>query len=57
MTAMSATLRGSHGDPDEEELPSVRSILLPMIEETACHSGHVEIGRELLDGRTALGLR
>jgi Protein of unknown function (DUF664) len=28
-----------------------------MIEETAAHSGHLEIARELLDGRTGLGLR
>jgi len=28
-----------------------------MIEETAAHSGHLEIARELLDGTTGLGLR
>jgi hypothetical protein len=28
-----------------------------MIEETASHSGHLEIARELLDGATNLGLR
>jgi hypothetical protein len=28
-----------------------------MIEETAAPSGHLEIARELLDGRTNLGLR
>jgi hypothetical protein len=28
-----------------------------MIEETASHSGHLEIARELLDGKTNLGLR
>jgi hypothetical protein len=35
----------------------VRWIVLHMIEETAYHSGHLDIARELLDGRTGLGLR
>ncbi len=46
--------RGRHGD---EEIPNVRVVILHMIEETAAHSGHLEIARELLDGRTGLGLR
>jgi hypothetical protein len=53
---LSAPLRGRHGGPDGE-LPSVRWVVLHMIEETASHSGHLEIARELLDGRTNLGLR
>ena len=35
----------------------VRWVVLHMIEETAAHSGHLEIARELLDGSTGLGLR
>jgi uncharacterized damage-inducible protein DinB len=54
--ALSAPPRGSHGDP-ESEPPSVRWVVLHVIEETAAHSGHLEIARELLDGRTDLGLR
>ena len=46
--------RGRHGD---DEIPNVRVVILHMIEETAAHSGHLEIARELLDGRTDLGLR
>ena len=46
--------RGRHGD---DEVPSVRVVILHVIEETAAHSGHLEIARELLDGRTNLGLR
>ena len=52
--AMSAKPRGRHGD---DEVPSVRWVVLHMIEETATHSGHLEIARELLDGQTKLGLR
>jgi hypothetical protein len=57
VTPLSAAPRGQHGDPGEAEPPSVRWIVLHMIEETACHSGHLDIARELLDGRTDLGLR
>jgi hypothetical protein len=53
-TSVSARPRGRHGD---DEVPSVRWVVLHMIEETATHSGHLEIARELLDGRTRLGLR
>ena len=45
---------GRHGN---DEIPSVRVVVLHIIEETAAHSGHLEIARELLDGRTDLGLR
>ena len=58
VTPLSAPPRGKHGAPGlEDEVPNVRSIVLHMIEETASHSGHLEIARELLDGRTNLGLR
>ena len=46
--------RGKHGD---EEPPNVRVVILHVIEETAAHTGHLEIARELLDGKTGLGLR
>jgi hypothetical protein len=54
-TTLSAPARGSHMPGDER--PSVREVVLHMIEETAAHSGHLEIARELLDGRTRRGLR
>jgi hypothetical protein len=55
---MSDPPRGQHGDPDDPDEPaSVRWIVLHMIEETAAHSGHLEIAREIMDGRTGLGLR
>ena len=34
-----------------------RTIVLHMIEETARHVGHLDIARELIDGRTGLGPR
>jgi uncharacterized damage-inducible protein DinB len=44
-----------------EELPgeidTVRDMLLHVIEEIARHCGHLDIARELLDGRTGLGER
>ena len=46
--------QGRHGN---DEIPNVRVIILHVIEETAAHSGHLEIVRELLDGRTNLGMR
>jgi Protein of unknown function (DUF664) len=52
--SVSDAARGQHGDDD---VPNVREVILHMIEETAAHSGHLEIARELLDGKTGLGLR
>ncbi|GGB40983.1 hypothetical protein GCM10011492_34790 [Flexivirga endophytica] len=44
--------------PEHVELAtSVRTIVLHMIEETARHAGHLDVARELLDGRTGLGPR
>jgi len=57
VTPLSASPKGRHGDPAMEEPADVRWIVLHMIEETACHAGHLDIARELLDGRTNLGLR
>jgi hypothetical protein len=56
-TALGSAPRGRHGTDDAEEPQSVRAIVLHLIEETATHSGHLEIARELLDGQTRLGLR
>jgi uncharacterized protein DUF664 len=56
-TALDAPPQGRHGGPDTEQPATVREIVLHLIEETAAHSGHLEIARELLDGNTRLGLR
>ena len=40
-----------------DEAPDLRWILLHLIEETSRHAGHLDIARELLDGRTGLGPR
>lgn len=53
-SSMTDKPKGRHGD---EEVPDVRWVVLHMIEETATHSGHLEIARELLDGQTRLGNR
>jgi Protein of unknown function (DUF664) len=38
-------------------ITSVHGVILHVIEETAVHSGHLEIARELLDGATRRGMR
>ena len=38
------------------DFPTVRSITLHMITETACHAGHLDAARELLDGKQWLVL-
>jgi len=53
-TPLSAAPRGKHGDPGAEP-PNVRWVVLHVIEEIARHCGHLDIGRELLDGTTRLG--
>jgi hypothetical protein len=40
-----------------DEFIDLRRILLHMIEETARHAGHLDIARELIDGKTGLGPR
>jgi uncharacterized damage-inducible protein DinB len=60
VTPLSAAPRGLHFHPDSEytrQITNVRWIVLHVIEETAAHSGHLEIARELLDGKTRLGGR
>lgn len=39
------------------EVTTVRGVLLHVIEEIARHAGHLDLARELLDGRTGLGPR
>ena len=57
VTALAAAPLGHHGGPNSYQRRRVRVIVLHLIEETAAHSGHLEIARELIDGRTGLGLR
>ena len=60
VTPLSAAPRGLDFHPDPEytrQITNVRWIVLHVIEETAAHSGHLEIARELLDGKTRLGGR
>jgi hypothetical protein len=37
--------------PDSDKLANVREVLLQVISETACHAGHLDAVRELIDGR------
>ncbi len=53
-TPLSAPPRGIHG---RYEPPDVRWVVLYMIEETARHAGHLDLARELLDGKVRLGGR
>jgi hypothetical protein len=55
-TSLSAPLLGKHGLGDDEP-PNVRWVVLHMIEETSRHAGHLDIARELLDGKTHRGQR
>jgi len=57
LTPLSAAPRGRHGDPETAQPPNVRWVVLHVIEEIARHCGHLDIGRELLDGTTRLGQR
>jgi uncharacterized damage-inducible protein DinB len=55
VTPLSARPRGKHGDPEVAEPLTVRWVVLHVIEEIARHAGHLDIARELLDGKTRLG--
>jgi uncharacterized damage-inducible protein DinB len=60
VTPLSAAPRGLGFHPAPEytsQITNVRWIVLHVIEETAVHSGHLEIARELLDGKTRLAGR
>jgi hypothetical protein len=55
---LTAVPLGRHGKAaDADQPPNVRWVVFHMIEETACHSGHLDIAREMADGRTNLGGR
>ncbi len=53
-TPLSTKPRGAHG---RYEPPNVRWVVVHMIEETARHAGHLDLARELLDGKVRLGGR
>ncbi len=55
--ALDAAPRGQAPSGMEDLALNVRTIMLHMIEETARHAGHLDIARELIDGRTGLGPR
>ena len=40
--------------PPSFHLDNLRQILLHVIAETACHAGHLDAARELIDGQTWL---
>jgi len=54
---VSAVSARAHGDAQQDQPPTVRWVVLHMIEETACHSGHLDIARETADGSRNLGER
>lgn len=56
-TPLSSLPIGQHNGDGAEDVTDLRSIVLHMIEETARHLGHLDVVRELLDGRTGLGPR
>ncbi|MEU4250733.1 DinB family protein [Amycolatopsis sp. NPDC026612] len=56
-TPLSAPPRGRHPGPLGAQTADLRGVVLHMIEETARHAGHLDVVRELLDGRTGLGPR
>lgn len=43
--------------PMSGDIYTARDIILHLIEETARHAGHLDLARELIDGRTGLGPR
>jgi Protein of unknown function (DUF664) len=56
-TPLAAPPVGRHNWGEMPEITDLRSVMLHMIEETARHCGHLDVARELLDGRTGLGPR
>jgi len=56
-TPLSTPPQGRHPSPLGDEVTDLRRIVLHMIEETARHAGHLDVARELLDGKTGLGPR
>ncbi|HYK70075.1 MAG TPA: DinB family protein [Streptosporangiaceae bacterium] len=56
-TPLSTPPRGRVHPGTETEVFDLRGIVLHLIEETARHAGHLDIARELIDGKTGLGPR
>ena len=57
-TPLDAPPRVPHEEePLASQTTDLRRIILHMIEETARHAGHLDVVRELVDGRTGLGPR
>lgn len=56
-TPLAAEPRGAPTADMADLAGDVRTVVLHMIEETARHAGHLDIARELIDGRTGLGAR
>jgi hypothetical protein len=56
-TPLSAPPKGRHPGPIAAEIADLRAVVLHVLEETARHAGHLDVVRELLDGRTGLGPR
>jgi len=56
-TALTARPSGQVAAHMADEICTARDIILHMIEETARHAGHLDLARELIDGRTGLGPR
>jgi uncharacterized damage-inducible protein DinB len=54
---LSSPPRALHPGALGEQITDLRGIILHMIEETARHAGHLDIVRELMDGKTGLGPR
>lgn len=56
-TPLSTPPRERHPGWLGEETTDLRRVVLHMIEETARHAGHLDVARELIDGKTGLGPR
>ncbi|MEE6262524.1 DinB family protein [Plantactinospora sonchi] len=56
-TPLSAPVCGRYPGPLGDEVTDLRRVVLHMIEETARHAGHLDVARELIDGKTGLGPR
>lgn len=54
---LDAAPRGPVQPAMADRILSVRDVVLHMVEESARHAGHLDIARELLDGKTGLGPR
>jgi len=55
-TALEAELGAWPDFFGEWRLPNLRAVVLHVITETACHAGHLDADREMLDGRKWLTL-